>query len=177
MNDKNWNTLNNPAIKNYINENTDLIITAIDNLSGIKSVEYYLSNEIITEDKLESISWNTYNDKITINNKGTYILYVKVIDNADYVTYVNSEYIIFDGYSIDSLNAGRNNNFTTNYITNKSSITLNVSYQSSYDYNEGKIHSIVSNTSLPLNTKITLIDNNQNKVYTYIVDKHKNNFN
>ena len=69
--------------------------------------------------KLESISWNTYNDKITIDNKGTYILYVKVIDNADYITYVNSEYIIFDGYSINSLNAGRNNNFTTNYITNK----------------------------------------------------------
>lgn len=177
MNDKNWNTLNNPTIKNYINENTDLIITAIDNLSGIKSVEYYLSNEIINEDKLDSVSWNTYNDKITINNKGTYILYVKVIDNADYVTYVNSEYIIFDGYSIDSLSAGRNNKFTTNYITNKSSVTLNVSYQSSYNYNEGKIHSIVSNTSLPLNTKITLIDNNQNRVYTYTVDKQDTIYN
>ena len=177
MNDKTWNTLNNPTIKNYINENTDLTITAIDNLSGIKSVEYYLSNEIINEDKLDSVSWNTYNDKITINNKGTYILYVKVIDNADYITYVNSEYIIFDGYSVDSLNAGRNNKFTTNYITNKSSVTLNISYQSSYNYNEGKIHSIVSNTPLPLNTKITLIDNNQNKVYTYTVDKQDTNYN
>ena len=36
---------------------------------------------------------------------------------------------------------------------------------------------IVSNTSLPLNTKITLIDNNQNKVYTYTVDKQDTIYN
>ena len=163
MDDKYWQSLTTPTIKNYINESKDITITATDNLSGIKSIEYHLAQEVLTEEQLNNASWNTYSDKVTINNQGTYILYVKVVDNADYVTYVNSEYIIYEGYQINQIT-------TSNNITNNSKMILELSYNSNYQYNDSKTHSIITNIALPLNTKLTLIDNNKNKVYTYIID-------
>ena len=163
MDDKYWQSLNTPTIKNYINESKDITITATDNLSGIKSIEYYLAQEVLTEEQLNGVSWNTYSDKVTLNNQGTYILYAKVVDNADYVTYVNSEYIIYEGYQINQITPNNN-------ITNNSKMILELSYNSNYQYNDSKTHSIVTNITLPLNTKLTLIDNNKNKVYTYIID-------
>ena len=163
MDDKYWQSLNTPTIKNYINESKDITIMATDNLSGIKSIEYHLAQEVLTEEQLNNVSWNTYSDKVTINNQGTYILYAKVVDNADYVTYVNSEYIIYEGYQINQIT-------TSNNITNNSKMILELSYNSNYQYNDLKTHSIVTNITLPLNTKLTLIDNNKNKVYTYIID-------
>ena len=163
MDDKSWQSLTTPTIKNYINESKDITITATDNLSGIKSIEYHLAQEVLTEEQLNGVSWNTYSDKVTLNNQGTYILYAKVVDNADYVTYVNSEYIIYEGYQINQIT-------TSNNITNNSKMTLELSYNSNYQYNDSKTHSIITNIALPLNTKLTLIDNNKNKVYTYIID-------
>ena len=54
------------------------------------------------------------------------------------------------------------------YITENSSISLNFSYQDTNEYNEGNKHQIVSNILLPQNTKITLIDKINNKVYKYV---------
>ena len=47
---------------------------------------------------------------------------------------------------------------TTLYITNKSSILMNFTYQDTDEYLEGNKHQIISNVLLPENTKITIID-------------------
>ena len=53
-------------------------------------------------------------------------------------------------------------------ITDKSSASLNITYKSDLEYKEGDQHALVSNIKLPLNTKITITDNINEKVYTYV---------
>ena len=51
---------------------------------------------------------NIYQDEILINEIGTHLVYVRVIDNYGYVTYANTDYIVLDGYAGENIIIGRN---------------------------------------------------------------------
>ena len=163
---KTWEDLREPTSYIYIGKPTQVTIEAVDNLSGVSSIKYYITDEILSEKDLEELSesnWITYNDDISISEVGTYIVYVKVLDNCDYVTYINTDYIVFDGYNYNDLIIGRNPSSYIEeqvYITDKSTITMNINYSnsSSKDLNY-HTHNLISNILLPKGTKITLIDN------------------
>ena len=111
-----------------------------------------------------------YSEYIQLNSLGQYIIYVKVIDNNQSVKYVNSEYIIYNGYQ-ENLSLGNSKiEYNSNYITDNSTVTLDFSSDIELNFLDGYTHNFVSNILLPLNTKITLIDYNQNKIYSYKIE-------
>ena len=169
LTDDMWTTLKTDLNNYYIDREINIDIEAEDSLSGIKKIYYYISDTILSLDELEKLdSWIEYTENISISSKET-IIYAKVVDNCDYATYANSDLIILNGYSLNSLLPGMNGSEEEDlYITDKSSVSLNFSYRDNNGYIEGHKHQLVSNVLLPQNTKITLIDKEKNKVYNYI---------
>lgn len=163
----NWTSSSNNQI--FIDHSFDFTVSASDTLSGVKSIEYYLSNTSIND--MSSISWITYNGSIPVSHVGEYILYVKVTDGCDFITYLASPVIVYDGYVVSNLSPlGRSGNS----ITSNSSITFNVSYSNNKQMTLE--HNLISSVLLPVNTKITMIDKINNKVYQFVVDDQKYGF-
>lgn len=164
LNDLNWTDLRNNLNYTYINKANKVTVTATDELSGVKSIEYYISSNIIDSSELDSVTWTNYDEEINLNTIGKYIVYVKVIDNSGYVTYANTDYIIYNGYSLN-ISSGSHSNTDLN-ITNNSKMTLKFNYTGD-DKVTGK-HYLVTNQLLPKGTIITLKTNN--KIYEYVVN-------
>ena len=162
-----WNSINNNEI--YVDHSFDFTVSASDTLSGVKSIEYYLSNTVLND--MDSVSWTDYNGPISVSNVGEYILYVKVTDECDFVSYASSSIIVYDGYVVSNLSplGGSGNRITSN-----SSITFDVSYSNNKQMS--LVHSLVSSVLLPVNTKITMIDKINNKVYQFVVDNQRYGF-
>lgn len=174
LNDKVWNGSKDNLDYIYLSADTYLNINATDLLSGISSIKYYISNDEVTTKYLDSLSdkeWQEYTTPILCNNADKQVIYVKVLDNSGFVTYANTDYIIKNGYVENNIRLGRNTNNTLNNIniTSKSTITLNFNYIDDIELDEGSKHNLISNTLLPKDTKITIIDNKKYKVYTYII--------
>ena len=163
----NWTSSSNSEI--YIDHSFDFTVSATDTLSGVKSIEYYLSNSVIND--MNSITWVSYNSPISVSNVGEYILYVKVTDGCDFVTYLASPVIIYDGYVVSNLSplGGSGSNITSN-----SSLTFDVNYLNNKRLS--LVHNLVSSVLLPVNTKITMIDKINNKVYQFVVGNQRYGF-
>ena len=96
------------SVKKFINEitfglffrdNIDVNITAEDNLSGINSIEYYRSSEVLTEEQVAAIDeWSEYTSGIseTAADAEKFIYYVRVTDIAGNVTCFGSNGVVFD---------------------------------------------------------------------------------
>ena len=164
-----WNEFTTNLNNYYINEEINIEINAEDELSGINKIYYYLSDKELTKEEIDNLeSWNEYTDIIPITSEKT-VVYVKVIDNSDYATYANSDLIILNGYSLNSVGYGMNDNTSEEInITEKSSVNFNFTYQDTNNYLEDHKHQLISNKKLPENTKITLIDKINSRVYQYI---------
>lgn len=181
LDDKTWNNLRNELDYLYINKEETLNVEVNDDIPGIKSVKYYISNELLNHNDLDDLSsnWSLYTNPILINEIGKYIIYVQIIDNNNRTTYINSDYIILDGYT-ETFTIGRNLSSYLNeepYITNKSTVTLNFSYLK-IDSEEliDHTHNFVSSFLLPIGTKLTLIDHIVEKIYTYEINETDNNY-
>lgn len=164
-----WSLFKTNLNNYYIDREISIDIHAEDSLSGINGIFYYISDAILSYEEVENIDeWIEYTESISINSERS-IIYVKVVDNCNYATYANSDVIILNGYILNSLLPGMNGEVSENlYITDNSSISFNFSYQDTNEYMDGNKHQIVSNVLLPKNSKITLIDKINNKVYSYI---------
>lgn len=171
MNSKTWNALAETLDNLYIDDSKTITIEAIDNVSGLLSLEYYISDNALTELELKELdTWETYENSILLTELGNYIIYAKAIDNFDNVSFTNTDNINYNGYILDNLTYGRNGVEKDNVsITDKSSI----SFTSSYEDNNACIdcsHNLVSNILLPQGTLVTLIDNSTLKTYTYKIE-------
>ena len=161
-----WTALTSGSL--YVDSAFNLNVTAVDALSGISTVQYYLSNEVVND--IQDIVWVNYTGSISVNNVGEYKLYVKVVDNCDFVTYASTPLIIYDGYVVSNLKPVGFN--TGNNITKNSSITFDVSYSNNKQVSIA--HYLVSTMVLPVNTKITMMDKTNNKVYSYTINANDN---
>lgn len=116
----------------FFNENIDVAVTASDDTSDVKSVEYYSSETILTEDEVKSLTdWKEY-QSITEAAVDTekFVYYVKVTDNAGNVAYFASNGVTFDTASpvITGVNDGEKY-YTTQKVTiadtNIDNVTVN----------------------------------------------------
>jgi hypothetical protein len=162
LDNNHYSSINDSTI--YLDHSFNISVSASDALSGIKSVEYYISNDFISD---YNVNWNSYSDTISFNNVGEYVLYVKVTDGCDFVTYASTPLIIYDGYvsSVHPLGFDSGDSITSN-----SSIVYNFSYSNNKELNF--THNLISSILLPRYTNITLIDKVNNKVYGYIVNSN-----
>ena len=157
-----YSSVNDSTI--YLDHAFDISVSASDTLSGIKSVEYYIGNGFIND---YNVNWTSYSDIIHFGNVGEYILYVKVTDGCDFVTYASTPLIVYDGYVSTVHPLGFNSG---NSIAGKSSIVYNFSYSNNKQLNF--THNLISSIILPRYTNITLIDKTNDKVYGYVVNSN-----
>ncbi len=154
-----YSSINDSTI--YLDHPFDISISASDTLSGIKSIEYYISGGFIND---YDVNWTSYSSSIHFSDVGEYVLYVKVTDGCDFVTIASTPLIVYDGYVSSVHPLGVN---TGSSITGNSSIVYNFSYSNNKQLNF--THNLISSILLPRYTKITLIDKVNNKVYGYVV--------
>ena len=170
-----WSTYKDTLDYVYIDKEIALTLKFNDTLSGIKDASYYVASGVLSTDELNEITnWTKYEENIPINNIGSYIVYAKIVDNVNKVTYVNTDVITYGGYSLNTIYAGRNLLTDNRNITNKSEATFNFTYADNNPYKEGYTHNIISNQNLPIGTKIILKDNINNKKYVYELNEEKN---
>ena len=165
-----WSEYKSSLDRIYIDDKTPFTIEAQDDLSGIQTIQYYITNQELTATELESIeaeNWVVYSSDAYVTTPGKNIIYVRVTDNYGDFTYINSDYIYYSGYQNTSLTAGQGISGDKIYITDSSSITMNFQYTDDLTYQENYTHNLISNILLPVNTKITLIDQHTKKIYSY----------
>ena len=116
----------------FFNEDVDVTVTGTDDLSGVASIQYYRSAEILAQDDLTSLTgWTEYDSAIheTAEDTEKFIYYVKVTDMAGNVTLFGSDGVVFDltAPSITGVTNG-STYYTTQEVTvtdtNLDSVTL-----------------------------------------------------
>lgn len=85
----------------FFNDNVDVDITGTDGLSGVSSIQYYRSEDILNEEQVAALTdtdWTEYTATIglTAADAETFVYYVKIIDNAGNETYFASNGATFD---------------------------------------------------------------------------------
>ena len=154
----------------YVDSGFSLSVSAEDILSGVETIEYHLSNARIND--LTTINWTTYTNAISVNSVGEYILYVKVVDGCGFISYASTPLIVYDGYVVNNLKpVGFNSG---NRITKNSSIMFDITYSNNKQINVA--HNLVSSVAIPINTKITLMDKTNNKIYEYVVNSNSTTY-
>ena len=89
--------LNNLTFGLFFKETQDVTITSTDKGSGVKSIQYYLSNGELELDEVKAISdWVDYNGTFKIDPNNRYVVYAKVTDNTGNTLYINSDGIVLD---------------------------------------------------------------------------------
>ena len=89
-----WNNL---TFGLFFKETQDVTITADDAGSGVKNIQYYLSDRELERDELRSITdWIDYNGTFKIDLNNRYVVYAKVTDNTGNTLYINSDGIVLD---------------------------------------------------------------------------------
>ena len=90
--------INTITFGHFFNKNVDVTITGTDDLSGVAAVEYYRSEEILTEDDVLAIEdWTVYSSiSETAEDAAKFVYYVKITDNAGNVTLFGSDGVTFD---------------------------------------------------------------------------------
>lgn len=176
LSDTTWNSLRETLQYKYINNNELIKIDAIDELSGINTIEYYITDEILTNEALEEVAWTKYNEEISIDSVGKYIVYAKIVDNCNYTTYINTDIIIYDGYKTD-IKIGRNSLEDADNLlfTNDSILRLNVNYEGNLISDVIGKHKLISNMLLPKGVKLTLLTSS--KVYEYEINTSEDIYN
>ena len=85
----------------FYNENVDVTISGSDAMSGVGSILYYASEDILTEEQVEALTdedWAEYDGTISVTaaDAKQFIYYVKVTDNAGNTIYFASNGATFD---------------------------------------------------------------------------------
>lgn len=177
IDDKTYTTFKEELDYVYIDRPREISIQTSDEII----IKYYVSKEVLTIEELDLLDeeeWVPYVSEFLIDEIGTYIFYVKAINSEEEVSYYNTDYIVYDGYINQSLKIGRGSNYEgfLPYITGKSTVTLNFKYLSTNAEISGN-HNLMSNILFPKGTKITLIDNVKQKVYTYEITTDEDVYN
>lgn len=80
----------------FAKDKFDVTITAEDKETGVKSVEYYLSETPISETDIVNVAtWTTYS-AFSLENEGKYIVYAKITDNSNNITYISTDGMVVD---------------------------------------------------------------------------------
>ncbi len=173
LNDNVWSSYTNDDSRVAINDNQPVIVNTSDNSSGVKSIDYIVSDTKLSEDELNNVSWQPYDNGINLDPEGEKIVYARVMDNSNNITLLGTSLLSFDGYSLNAFTVGRTGYVPSGLainISDKSSVFMNFTYQSSNitltDFN----HVVTSSSSLPVGTKLLLHDKVNDKYYDYVVN-------
>ena len=86
----------NSEYNQYFNDDQTVSIAASDNSGKTVNCSYFISNLPVNESDFDSAAWNKYDKTFKLENEQEYIIYVKLIDVASNISYINSSKIIID---------------------------------------------------------------------------------
>lgn len=94
-----WNSfLNSITFGLFFKETQSVTIAATDNETGVAKTEYFVSDTVYADsaalEDAASGEWTTYSNGFSIEPNSKNIIYAKVTDNADNVTYVSSNGVV-----------------------------------------------------------------------------------
>ena len=100
ISENSWKSfLNNITFGRFFKNTQTVTINANDDGSGIKTVEYLLSDKELTKAELDGMAFTAYTAPFGIDPDNEYIIYVRLTDKADNTDYICSDGIVLDGIS------------------------------------------------------------------------------
>ena len=105
----------------FFKDDVNVKLTAEDEASGVKSVLYFKSDRILTDDEVRAITDWTDNSDFDIEAKDMdkFVIYVRIEDNAGNVTFIGSDGATFDTTAPEIVGV---ENGKTYYVTKKIAI-------------------------------------------------------
>lgn len=103
----------------FFNENIEVTIAADDDTS-VEKIEYIITDIQKTLDEVKAeTNWKTYSDVFNISDEDKYIIYAKITDSADKVTYISTDGFVLDTTApvINGLGYGNGFYYTTQKFT------------------------------------------------------------
>lgn len=151
----------------FKNTKYNVSMTSEDEIAGVKKTEYYKAYSEKTLEELENYeNWEEYLDVFSVSPNEQFVIYEKITDKADNVTYVSSDGVIADDtkpvINISNKSTSRNGVFGGD-------VTLNIDVA---DPEEGATYSglekvwyeVYSTGNMVNNKEEVLLDNSENKV-------------
>ena len=105
----------------FFKDDVNVKLTAKDDASGVKSVLYFKSDRILTDDDIRAVTdWTDNSDfDIKAEDMAQFIVYVRIEDNAGNVAYIGSDGATFDTTAPEIVGV---ENGKTYYVTKKIAI-------------------------------------------------------
>ena len=156
-----WKTLlNSISFGLFFNNNQTVSISAVDNSNEDVKIEYLLSNSLLSITELDNQTFSLYTRPFSINPNNEYVIYAKLTDTSNNISYISSDGLVLDDTS--PLISGVEDNKT---YCEKKTVTVNDKYINSVKVNGNDV-TLDSNNSFVLGygkQNIIVTDKSSNK--------------
>ena len=156
-----WKTLlNSITFGLFFKDSQTVSISAIDNSNEEVKIEYLLSNGLLSLNELDNQTFNLYTKPFSINPNNEYVIYAKLTDTSNNISYISSDGLVLD--DISPLISGVEDNKT---YCEKKTVTVNDKYINSVRVNGNDV-TLDSNNSFVLGLgkhNIIVIDKSANR--------------
>lgn len=156
-----WKTLlNSITFGLFFKDSQTVSINAIDNSNEEVKIEYLLSNSLLSITELDNQIFSLYTRPFSINPNNEYVIYAKLTDTSNNVSYISSDGLVLD--DISPLISGVEDNKT---YCEKKTVTVNDKYINSVKANGNDV-TLDSNNSFILGygkQNIIVIDKSANR--------------
>lgn len=116
--------LNNITFDYFFNDTKSVTISGSDSLSGIDSIQYYMTEKVLSQGEVASgsaIAWNTYESGFELSPAvaDSVIIYAKITNGAGISKYISTAGMVFDDKvpDIDVIEG-------KNYVTEEKAVTV-----------------------------------------------------
>ena len=140
-----WKTLlNSISFGLFFNNSQTVSISAVDNSNEEVKIEYLLSNSLLSITELDNQSFNLYTRPFSINPNSEYVIYVKLTDTSNNISYISSDGLVLDDISpvVTGIESGKT-------YCEKKTVTVNDKYINSVKVNGNDV-TLDSNNSFIL---------------------------
>lgn len=156
-----WKTLlNSISFGLFFKDSQTVSISAVDNSNEEVKIEYLLSNSLLSITELDNQIFSLYTRPFSINPNNEYVIYAKLTDTSNNVSYISSDGLVLDDTS--PLISGVEDNKT---YCEKKTVTINDKYINSVKVNGNDV-TLDSNNSFILGygkQNIIVIDKSANR--------------
>ena len=140
-----WKTLlNSISFGLFFKDSQTVSISAVDNSNEEVKIEYLLSNSLLSIIELDNQTFSLYTRPFSINPNNEYVIYAKLTDTSNNISYLSSDGLVLD--DISPLISGVEDNKT---YCEKKTVTINDKYISSVKVNGNEV-TLDSNNSFIL---------------------------
>ena len=140
-----WKTLlNSISFGIFFKDSQTVSISAIDNSNEEVKIEYLLSNSLLSITELDNQSFNLYTRPFSVNPNNEYVIYAKLTDTSNNISYISSDGLVLDDTSpvVTGIESGKT-------YCEKKTVTVNDKYINSVKVNGNEV-TLDSNNSFIL---------------------------